>query len=261
MGFSIHRLWALGCLSLLALAGWSLWPDPGPAWLLDPLQPNAASESVLAMRAKRKAQPLKGFLHSEGVIWERYEDMSGVVLKDGRTMQVDHKHPRLTEMLSLKPGSPMILAYGEEAGVVLIDPALGLSIGVINMTGAHPISSYLGSLDEHSTNTGEIVDRFDEGTRLWKLEIDRCVREVIHASNVPINVRENFVKLSQVRREFIERHLAFTYSCVVARHGSGSMRCIDFAAYGCDLHADLACQLLVLRPDFTDWPAPSEESK
>lgn len=261
IGISIHRLWAPGCLSALALAGWALWPEPEATWLMNPLQPMPVSASVIEMRAKRKVQPLKGFLHSEAVVWERYEDGSGAILKDGRTLQIDLKHPRLDAILSLKPNRKMVLAYSEAAGVVLVDPAAGISIAVINMYGPHPIDSYLDSLDKYASTTGEITDKFDEGTRLWSLEIDRCVREFLAAPNVPTHVRENFVRLSKVRREYIERQLAFTGACVVTRWSSGSMRFIEFAVHGCDLHADLARQLLALRTEFTDWPPPSEQSK
>jgi hypothetical protein len=63
----------------------------------------------------------------------------------------------------------------------------------------------------------------EETQRLWRLEIDRSVREVLAFKYLPKEDRENFIKLSKSRLDYLGQQSKFATSAVYATYSPGTI--------------------------------------
>jgi len=177
---------------------------------------NQWKDELARLRAARKVQPLAGCLHSEPVAWGRSYDVGGCELKDGRRLQLAVAAPD-----EWQAGRPLVLCYDEASGAHLLDPVAGKRYAVRHITGSHPIDGYLRSL--HADTTIDLLAAGEEAQRLWRLELDRSVREVLALRHLPADVRANFLKLSRTRLDYLEQQSAFAVSAVYATYPGGTI--------------------------------------
>ena len=201
------------------------------------------------LRAARKVQPLAGCLHSEPVAWGRAYDVGGSELKDGRRLQLAVAAPD-----EWQAGRPLVLCYDEASGAHLLDPAAGKRYAVRHITGSHPIDGYLRSLPAETTI--DMLAAGEEAQRLWRLELDRSVREVLALRHLPADVRANFLKLSRTRLDFLDQQVAFAVSAVYATYPGGTIRGPASADEAAALYREAYLQLASLYEYYLSFNDP-----
>ncbi len=191
------------------------------AWAAESAPQEDRQKSVLHLRGKRSNPPLKGYLHTEEVTWSNYGDGDVVALADGRQLAVDTNGLDQEEIGAWSKGKKMFLCYDETKGCTLLEPKSGITMRVRGIDNwdkngkvTHPIDGYIASLNASSTYEMESVNL--EAIRLWRLEIDRAVREVISFKHLPAKIRSNFIDLSNTRLEYCRQQCEFGDSSIGA---------------------------------------------
>jgi len=178
-------------------------------------------DEIARMRAARKPQPVEGCLYSERVQWDRGHDSGGVSLLDKRRLMLAADDSQEAAIDKWEKGKILVLCYDEARGVTLLDPEGGLCVPVRSITDRHPIDGYAASLNAQTTV--DMLAAGEEAERLWRLEIDRSVREVLALRHLPKDVRENFTKLSKARLEYIDQQGAFATSAIYRTYSPGTI--------------------------------------
>lgn len=209
------RLWIL-MFGLAAVAGGEevAWAGRNP--LVDQWK-----DALARLRADRKPQPIEGCLYSERVEWDRGYDIGGAGLLDQRRLMLAVDEQQGAAIDKWEKGRVLVLCYDEARGATLLDPESGLRLAVRHITAWHPIDGYVASLNAQTT-----VDRLaanEEAQRLWRLEIDRSVREVLALRHLPEAVRQKFIKLSRARLDYVGQQADFATSAVYATYPGGTL--------------------------------------
>ena len=173
-------LWMALVLSLVAQAEEPTFAGSNPLF-------NQWKDDLAAMRAARNPQPMPDCLFSERVEWNRGHDSGGASLLDKRRLMLVTVAKEEAVIDKWEKGRVLVLCYDETRGVTLLDPETGLRVAVRHITDRHPIDDYARSLKAETTVAMLAVGLLSE--RLWSLEIDRSVREVVAMLIVRMVVR------------------------------------------------------------------------
>ncbi len=231
---------------LLSVATYSL-SGPDVVWLSEIEQWDGWKDDVVKMKAARKTQPLAGYLHSEEVAWDAVHDPELYCLQDGRVLTGSLDGLKWEQVNAWDKGRKLLLCYDEERGATLLDPASGRALRVKMVhDGPHPVEVYVDSLG--AQNTYDMMSSYYEGVRLLRIEIDRCVREVLALKHLPDEERENFIRLTKARRDYCEMQGRFGGK---AMHLPGGTAAGPLSGkYSFDLHLQALKDLLVLYEDY-----------
>ncbi len=231
--------------------------------MVDPAFRHGLEDEILAMRAKRTVQSREGFLQEAEVRFDRYEDFTGVNLEDGRSLRLGKGNVDVAEVIAWKPGTKLLLCYSETDGVLLIEPEKGAIFKVDFIYGSHPLDDYQAEMEKHVSTTVDTIALSNEMGRLWGLEADRCVREVLEHPHAPAFVKENLVRLTHARKAYDETYNRHVGACLEAFYGGGTMRSWDHAEIGKSEDRRFAQQLLAIRYEARFFKAPEkpEEGK
>lgn len=180
------------------------------------------TEQLEVLRAARKVQPVPGHLHSELVGWDRALDGGGARLEDGRRLQLAGDPAQLAAIGKWAKGKLLLLCYDEARGATLLDTEKEVRLSVRHVADRHPIDDYVVSLGADTT-LGMIAAN-EEAERLWRMEIDRSVREVLALPHLPADVRADFIRLSEARLEYIRLQSRFAVAAVHATYPGGTIR-------------------------------------
>jgi len=180
------------------------------------------TKELARLRAARKVQPVPGHLHSEMVGWGRSLDGGGARLEDGRRLQLAASPAGLATADKWRKGRLLLLCYDEERGATLLDPETEARLAVRHISERHPIDDYVLSLGAETTV--DMIAANEEAERLWRLEIDRSVREVLALPHLPADVRADFIRLSKARLEYIRLQSRFAVAAVHATYPCGTIR-------------------------------------
>lgn len=179
------------------------------------------TQSLARLRAERKAHPIPGHLHSEMVGWNRFLDGGGARLEDGRRLQLAASPAELAAADKWKKGKLLLLCYDEARGATLLDPETEARLSVRHIAERHPVDDYLRSLAADSTV--DMIAVNEEAERLWRLEIDRSVREVLALPHLPADVRADFIRLSKARLEYVRLQSRFAVAAIHATYPGGTI--------------------------------------
>lgn len=207
-------LWLALSLSIVAHADDVTWAGNNP--LVDQWKDDLAK-----MRAARKPQPMEGCLYSERVEWDRARDSGGAVLQDKRRLMLAVDEAQGAVINKWEKGKVLVLCYDVTRGTTLLEPESGLRVAVRHITDRHPIDDYVRSLNAQTTVGMLAVG--EEANRLWRVEIDRSVREVLAFKNLPKDVRANFIKLSKSRLDYLEQQSTFATASVHSAYSPGTI--------------------------------------
>lgn len=207
-------LWFALSISFIAHGEEVTWAGKNP--LVDQWK-----DDIAKMRAARKPQPLPGYLFSERVLWVADHDSGGAELADKRRLMLVANEAQTNAINQWEKGKVLVLCYDEERGVTLLDPESNVQVSVRHITDRHPIDDYSRSLNAQTTLG--MLAAGEETQRLWRLEIDRSVREVLAFKYLPKEDRENFIKLSKSRLDYLEQQSKFATSAVYATYSPGTI--------------------------------------
>ncbi len=160
------------------------------------------------LRAKREIPILKGYLYSEEVSWAgEFGNLS-----DGRRPVLMFGEVKWEEVHEWEKGRKLFLCYDEARGATLLDKLSGkwLTVRLVydkDMKPSHPIDSYL--LSVNSVASMHVKAVAVEGMRLFRLEIDRCEREINALKHLPENQRKALAMICVLRKEYIEQCARF----------------------------------------------------
>jgi hypothetical protein len=210
----LFLLWMALSLSLIAHADDVTWAGNNP--LVDQWKGELAQ-----MRAARKPQPMEGCLYSERVLWDRARDTGGAVLQDKRRLMLTVDEAQSAIIDKWEKGKVLVLCYDDTRGATLLEPESGIRVAVRHITDRHPIDDYILSL-KGDTTVGMLAVG-EEANRLWRLEIDRSVREVLALKYLPKDVRANFIKLSKSRLDYLEQQSRFATASVYSAYSPGTI--------------------------------------
>ena len=176
-------------------------------------------KDVAKMRAARKPQPAAGYLHTETVTWDSYHDANQGHLADGRVLSLEWKDKEWDIIDAWKKGQKLLLCYDEKHGASLLEPKSQkrfLVSAAWKKAGgfAHPIDDYLASLGALSTY--DMMSANYEGSRLWRLEIDRVVKRVLAMKHLPPKKRDDFIELTAARVRYCELQGSFGAAAIHA---------------------------------------------
>lgn len=179
----------------------------GVTWAVDPKEWDGWKEDVVKMRAARKEQPMTGTLYSEEVKWKAYHDVNASFLADGRVLNLDLRGFGWEKLNKWRAGKQLVLCYEVSRGATLFDPETQTHLPVRHMVDKqgnplHPIDAYIRSLDASSSY--DMIAASHEGSYLWKVEIDRSVREALGLKHLPADVRKKFIELTEVRLRYCD---------------------------------------------------------
>ena len=179
------------------------------------------ANELARLRAARKTQPVPGHLHSEMVGWDRTFDVGGARLEDGRRLQLAASPDLLAVAGKWPKGKLLLLCYDEARGATLLDPEKEVRLAVRHVAERHPIDDYLLSLGAETTV--DMIAANEEAERLWRLEVDRSVREVLALPHLPADVRADFIRLSKVRLDYVRLQSRFATAAVYATYPGGTI--------------------------------------
>jgi hypothetical protein len=219
---STRHIWVLLALVVCSVSGWLYLREPDVTWATDENGWDGWKKDVVEMRAKRTQKPMIGYLHSELVEWDGYYDMQGAKLLDGRVMHLDTTKLQFDIIYHWSKGRKLYLCYDEKRGATLLDAETLLQVPVRYVSDKHPIDNYITSLNAQSTY--EMMSAGYEGIRLWCLEIDRSVREVLALEYLPADVRTDFIQLTKVRMDYCRLQSQFASGAVYATFPGGTIR-------------------------------------
>lgn len=210
----LSLLWIALVLSLAAQAEEATFAGNNPLF-------DQWKDDLAALRAARKPQPMSDCLFSERVEWNRGHDSGGASLLDKRRLMLltDAKEEAVID--KWEKGRVLVLCYDETRGVTLLDPETGLRVAVRHITDRHPIDDYARSLKAETTVAMLAVGQ--EAERLWRLEINRSVREVLAMQHLPKDVRAHFIKLSKTRLDYIEQQADFATRAIYRTYSPGTI--------------------------------------
>lgn len=179
-------------------------------------------DEIARMRAERKPQPMEGCLYSERVQWDRGHDTGGASLLDKRRLMLAADDHQAAVIDKWEKGRVLVLCYDAERGATLLDPEGGLRVAVRHIEGGkHPVDGYVESLNAQTTVA--MLAAGEEAERLWRLEIDRSVREVLALKHLPKDVRAKFIKLTKTRLDYIEQQGDFAGSAIYRTYSPGTI--------------------------------------
>ena len=208
-------LWLALSLSIFVHADDVAWAGKNP--LVDQWKDDLAE-----MRATRKPQPMEGCLYSERVEWNRSHDSGGASLLDKRRLILATDEAQSAIIHKWEKGKVLVLCYDDIRGTTLLELESGLRVAVRHITDRHPIDDYVRSLDAQTT-VGMLAPG-EEAQRLWRIEIDRSVREVLDLKHLPKDVRANFIKLSKSRLDYLDQQATFATASVYSAYSGGTIR-------------------------------------
>jgi len=233
----------------------------GVVWATEAGVDQRLQADVAALRAKRFMQPLAGHLHSEEVVWNEYRDVGQYKLMDGRRLTVDLNGLKWEQVNAWPRGKKLTLCYDESKGATLLDPEtkqvlIVRAITKANGQFAHPIDRYLESLDASSTY--DMMSANHEALRLWKLEIDRAVREVLGYPHLPKDVRAQFIALTKTRLDYCRQQADFG-GVAIRADITGSAAGPMSGNYAERIYRDAYAHLIALAESYAIFKNPSEK--
>jgi len=217
----ILACWAIYNVSLLA----GIAAGPKVVWAAERNEWDGWKPDIVKLKEARKVKPLEGCLYSVEVEWAGYHDPGIYSLKGGQEMTLDLNGMKWEEVREWKPGKKLFLCYDETNGATLFEPGTGHRLSILMMYGndgsfEHPIDDYLVSLNSYTTY--DMMSVAYEGTRLLRLEIDRCVKRVLALKHLPDAERKNFIKLTKVRIDYCEMQSSFGAGAIHASYAGGT---------------------------------------
>lgn len=230
----------------------------GVAWATEAGADQRLQADVAALRAKRFMQPLAGYLYSEEVVWNEYRDVGQYKLQDGRRLTVDLNGLKWEQVNAWPKGKKLHLCYDESKGATLLDPEskhvlIVRAITKANGQFAHPLDRYLESLDASSTY--DMMSANHEALRLWKLEIDRAVREILGYSHLPKDVRAQFIALTKTRLDYCKQQVDFGGAAIRAEI-TGTAAGPMTGTYAERVYRDAYAQLVALAESYGVFKNP-----
>jgi hypothetical protein len=251
----------LALLLSFAFAAVSAEEMPKVVWASEMKEWEGWKPDIVRLREARKEKPLAGYLYSEEVKWGSYHDEAICTLEDGRDMTADLNDFTWETLHGWKPGKKLFLCYDEARGATLLDPASGRCLFVRMITGktghmVHPIDAYVRSLE--ATTTYDMMSSCYEGSRLMRLEIDRCVKEVLALKHLPDVVRRDFILLTKVRLDYCEMQARFGVKAIHASYGSGTAAGPIGLEYRLERYRQALADLLVVYQEYMAFAEPQE---
>lgn len=233
----------------------------GVTWAVDPKAWDDWKEVVMRLRAARKEQPMTGTLYSEEVKWKDFHDDNQSCLADGRVLNLDYGAFGWEKLNKWRVGKQLVLCYEVGRGATLYDPESKTHLPVRHMVtkhgySTHPIEGYIFSLNPYSTV--DMIAAGIEGERLWKLEIDRCVREVLGMKHLPGDVRKKFIELTRARLHYCKLQSDFGSSAIRADI-TGTIAGPMYYDYYCALYRDAYFALSRLADNYQAFDRPPEK--
>ena len=233
----------------------------GVTWAVDPKEWDGWKEDVVKMRAARKEQPMAGTLYSEEVKWKDYHDVNQSYLADGRVLNLDFRAFGWEKVNKWPKGKQLVLCYEVGRGATLYDPETRTHLPVRHMcdkqgNSLHLIDAYVRSLD--ATNTYDMMSATHEGVHLWKVEIDRSVREVLGLKHLPAEVRKKFIELTEARLRYCKLQASFGGSAIhadITGTAAGPM----VGDYYYDIYRDASFALSRLADTYQAFDRPPEK--
>ncbi len=215
--------WLCLVAPILASAAPSAPSDAGVTWAALPADYLGGwwKSEVEGLRAARKPQPMPGCLFSERVEWDRGHDSGGASLLDKRRLLLVADGAQSEAVDKWEKGRVLVLCYDEARGVTLLDPEGGLRLPVRHVSDRHPIEDYVRSLK--AENTVQLNAVGIEAIRLWRLEIDRSVREVLALPHLPADVRARFIALTKTRLDYCEQQTRFGADAIARSYQGGTI--------------------------------------
>jgi hypothetical protein len=120
----------------------------------------------------------------------------------------------------------------------------------------HLIDAYVRSLD--AINTYDMMSATHEGVHLWKVEIDRSVREVLGLKHLPAEVRKKFIELTEARLRYCKLQASFGGSAIhadITGTAAGPM----VGDYYYDIYRDASFALSRLADTYQAFDRPPEK--
>ncbi len=159
------------------------------------------------LRARREIPILKGYLYSEEVSWAGHGNLT-----DGRRPVLMFGEVKWEEVDEWEKGRKLFLCYDEIRGATLLDKLSGKRLPVRlvydkDMKPSHPIDAYLSSI--YSLASMHVKAVAVEGMRLFRLEIDRCDREINALKHLPESQRKALARIAVLRKEYIDQCASF----------------------------------------------------
>ena len=252
--------WLAGLFVVAALSAAETKGDvAGVVWATEAGASERLQADVAALRAKRFMQPLAGYLYSEEVVWNEYRDVGQYKLQDGRRLTVDLNGLKWEQVNAWPKGKKLHLCYDESKGATLLDPEskhvlIVRAITKANGQFAHPLDRYLESLDASSTY--DMMSANHEALRLWKLEIDRAVREILDYSHLPKDVRAQFIALTKTRLDYCKQQVDFGGAAIRAEI-TGTAAGPMTGTYAERVYRDAYAQLVALAESYGVFKNPA----
>ena len=255
-----NALWMSGWLAVAVLSAAEKAGDmPGVVWATEAGAGAGSTGDLEKLRAKRFQQPLAGCLYSEQVVWHEYRDVGQYKLQDGRRLTVDLNGLKWEQVNAWPKGKKLHLCYDESKGATLLDPEskhvlIVRAITKANGQFAHPLDRYLESLDASSTY--DMMSANHEALRLWKLEIDRAVREVLGYPHLPKDVRAQFIALTKTRLDYCKQQVDFGGAAIRAEI-TGTAAGPMTGTYAERVYRDAYAQLVALAESYGAFKNPA----
>ena len=255
-------LWMAGLWAVAALSAAETASDlAGVAWATEAGAGEHWKGEVSSLRAKRFQQPMAGYLYSEEVVWHEYRDVGQYKLLDGRRLTVDLNGLKWEQVNAWPKGKKLTLCYDEARGATLQDPETKHVLLVRGLTKAngqfvHPIDRYLEALDP--TTTLDMMSVSQEAQRLWRLEIDRTVREILGYKHLPKDVRAQFIALTKTRLDYCKQQADFGAAAIradITGTAAGPMS----GNYAERVYRDAYAQLVALADSYAVFKKPEEK--
>jgi hypothetical protein len=257
-----NALWMSGWLAVAVLSAAEKAGDvPGLVWATEAGAGAGSTGDVEKLRAKRFLQPMAGYLYSEEVVWHEYRDVAQYKLLDGRRLTVDLNGLKWERVNAWPKGKKLTLCYDEARGATLVDPETKHVLLVRGLTKAngqfvHPIDRYLEALDP--VTTLDMMSVSQEAQRLWRLEIDRTVREILGYPHLPKDVRAQFIALTKTRLDYCKQQSDFG-SAAIRADITGTAAGPMSGNYAERVYRDAYAQLVALAESYVVFKNPEEK--
>ena len=237
--------------------------DPKVVWAAECKEWDGWKPDIVKLKEARKVKPLEGCLYSVEVEWAGYHDPGVYSLKSGQEMTLNLNGLKWDEVSEWKPGKKLFLCYDEANGATLLEPVTGRRLTILMMYGKdggfeHPIDDYLESLNAYTTY--DMMSVCYEGTRLLRVEIDRCVKRVLAFKHLPDAQRKNFIRLTKVRLDYCEMQASFGVGAIHANYAGGTAAGPEGLSYRQGLYRRALSDLLSVAEECKAYenPAPPD---
>lgn len=193
-------------------------------------------------------------VYRESVAKGGYTETVGCNLKDGRYFKIKCDDKAWLEIHDLPEDAPLSLQYSTGRGLQLVNPVTGHSFWIYKLFRTddrkciHPVDTYSESIEldiTHQTTQG-YAELSSQQADLWLIEVDRLEKEILSRPYLKGEIRENFIKLIKVRRDYYERQITFYAKSTYFSPLGGSIRTLECGVFAANTARSLAFDLMEL---------------